>query len=109
MTNPSRTRRRFTAQQQAEAVELCLQEGLSCNAVAQRLGLPSSSLARWVRQARLDRGQAGPRAQGLLTTEERTELNRLRKENRELRREKDFFRLAAAHFAKEQLPPRGFA
>ena len=80
-------------------MELCLQEGLSCNAVAQRLGLPSSSLARWVRQARLDRGQAGPRDQGLLTSEERAELIRLRKENRELRREKDFFRLAAAHLA----------
>jgi hypothetical protein len=35
-------------------------------------------------------------------------LAQLRRENRELRREKDFFRLAAAHFAKEQLPPRGF-
>jgi transposase len=43
------------------------------------------------------------------TSEERAELARLRQENRELRREKDFFRLAAAHFAKEQLPPRGFA
>ena len=109
MTNPTRTRRRFTAQQKTEAVELCLREGLSCNVVAQRLGLPSSSLARWVRQARIDRGQAVPGEQGLLTSEERAELNRLRKENRELRREKDFFRLAAAHFAKEQLPPRGFA
>jgi transposase-like protein len=109
MTNPTRTRRRFTAQQKAEAVELCLQEGLSCNVVAERLGLPSSSLARWVRQARIDRGQVGPRDQGLLTSEERAELSRLRKEVRELRREKDFFRLAAAHFAKEQLPPRGFA
>jgi transposase-like protein len=109
MTNPTRTRRRFTAQQRQEAIDLCLQEGLSCNAVAQRLGLPSSSLARWVRQARVDRGQGSSRDQGLLTSEERAELNRLRKENRELRREKDFFRLAAAHFAKEQLPPRGFA
>jgi transposase-like protein len=109
MTKHTKTRRRFTAQQNAEAVELCLQEGLSCSAVAQRLGLPSSSLARWVRQARIDRGNAGPRVQGLLTSEERAELNRLRKENRGLRREKDFFRLAAAHFAKEQLPPRGFA
>ena len=109
MTNPTKTRRRFTAQQKQEAIDLCLQEGLSCNAVAQRLGLPSSSLARWVRQARIDRGQAGPRDEGLLSSEERAELNRLRKENRELRREKDFFRLAAAHFAKEQLPPRGFA
>jgi transposase-like protein len=44
--------RRFTVQQKAEAVALCLQERLSCNAEAQRLGLPSSSLARWERQAR---------------------------------------------------------
>jgi transposase-like protein len=99
MTDPTRTRRRFTAQQKAEAVERCLQEGLSCNAVAQRLGLPFSSLSRWVRQARIDRGQAVPRDQGLLTSEERAELNQLRKENRELRREKDFLKLAAAHFA----------
>ncbi|CAK6700735.1 hypothetical protein IFHNHDMJ_02906 [Synechococcus sp. CBW1107] len=109
MTNPSATRCRFTALQKAEAVELCLQENLSCNTVAERLGLPTSSLARWVRQARIDRGQAGTRDQGLLTSEECTELNRLRKEVRGLRREKDFFRLAAAHVAKEQLPPKGFA
>jgi transposase-like protein len=57
-------------------------------------------------QARIDRGQAGPRDQGLLSSEERAEPNRLRKKVRELRREKDFFRLAAAHFAKEQLPPK---
>lgn len=37
MTNPTKTRRRFTAQQKQEAIELCLQEGISCNAVAQRL------------------------------------------------------------------------
>ena len=62
MTNPTRTRRRFTARQKAEAVEICLQEALSCNAVAQRLRLPSGSLSRWVRQARVDRGQARPPA-----------------------------------------------
>jgi transposase-like protein len=90
MTTPTKTRRGFTAQQKAEAVELCLEEGLSRNAVAFRLGLPSSSLARRVRQARIDRSQPGPKDQGLLNTEERAELNRLRKENRELRREKDF-------------------
>ncbi|SBO44307.1 transposase [Cyanobium sp. NIES-981] len=77
MSNPTRTRRRFTAQQKAEAVDLCLQEGLSCNAVAQRLGLPSSSLARLMHQARVDRGQASPRDQDSLTSEERAELNRL--------------------------------
>jgi transposase len=109
MTNPTKTRRRLTEQQRQEAVELCLTEGLSCSAVAQRLGLPNSSLAKWVRQARIDRGDFALPEQGQLTSEERVELARLRKENRELRREKDFFRLAAAHFAKEQLPPRGFA
>jgi hypothetical protein len=43
----------------------------------------------------------------LLSREEGAELNRLRRENREPRRQKDFFRLAAAHLASEQLPPRG--
>ena len=86
-----------------------MSENLSCRAVAQRLGLPISSLAKWVRQARIDRGDFGPPEQGQLTSKERAELAQLRKENRELRREKDFFKLAAAHFAKEQLPPRGFA
>lgn len=107
--NPTKTRRPFTSQQKAEAIALCLSEGLSCTVVAQRLGLPNNSLAKWVRQARIDRGDFGPPDQGKLTNEERVELDRLRKENQELRKEKDFFRLAAAHFAKEQLPPRGFA
>ncbi|WP_094555652.1 transposase [Synechococcus sp. 1G10] len=108
-SDPTRPRRRLTVQQKTEIVEICLQEHLSCNDVAQRLGLTSSRLARWVRQARVDHGQAGPRDQNLLTSEERAVLNRLRKENEEFRRERDFFRLAAAQIAKEQLPPRGFA
>jgi len=58
MTNPTKTSRRFTAPQKQEASELCRQEGISCNAVAQRLALPSSSLACWVRQARIERGPA---------------------------------------------------
>ena len=70
MTNPNKTRRRFTAQQKAKAVALCLSESLSCTAVAQRLGLPNSSLAKWVRQARIDRGDLGPPEQGQLTSEE---------------------------------------
>jgi len=96
-------------QQKEEAVALCLAEGLTCTAVAHRLGIPVSSLAKWVRQARIDRGELATPGQVPLTSDERAELVQLRRENRELRREKDFFRLAAAHFAKEQLPPRGFA
>ena len=99
MNNPNRARRRFTPQQKQEAVALYLAEGLTCTAVAQRLGIPVSSLAKWVRQARIDRGELSDSGQGPLTSEERAELVQLRRENRELRREKDFFRLAAAHFA----------
>jgi transposase-like protein len=56
MTNLTKSRRQFTAQQKQEAIELCLSENLSCRAVAQRLGLPISSLAKWVRQVRSDQG-----------------------------------------------------
>lgn len=63
-----------------------------------------------MRQALIDSGQAGPRVQGLLTSEERGELNRrLRNENRKLRRQKVFVRLGAAHFGKDLLPPLCFA
>ena len=82
MTNPTKTNHRFTAQQKQEAIALCLSEGLSCTAVAQRLGIPVSSLAKWVSQARIDRGDFGPPDQGQLTSEERAELARLRQENR---------------------------
>jgi transposase-like protein len=51
MTKLTKTRRRFTPLQQQEAIELCLNEGLSCTAVAPRLGIPISSLAKWARQA----------------------------------------------------------
>ncbi|CAK6686757.1 hypothetical protein VB734_00160 [Synechococcus sp. BA-124 BA4] len=64
---------------------------------------------RWVRQTRIDHGLAGSKDKDLLTTAEREELNRLRKENWELRREKDCFWLAAARFVQELLPPRGFS
>ena len=97
------------ALQRQEAVKLCLGNGLTCRVVAQLLGLPTSTLAKWVLQARSDCGDLGATDQGQLTSDERAELNRLRKENRELKREKDFFKLAAAHFAREQLPPKDFA
>ena len=50
-------------------------------------------------RARIGRGQAGPLNQKLIGTAERAWLNRFRKENRELRREQDFFRLAATPIA----------
>ena len=93
----NRKNRRFTAEQRADAVELVRRTG-SVPHVAKELGLVSSVLYRWVQQANLDRklDPAGP-----LTTEEREELRRLKRDNAVLRVERDFLKKAAAFFAKD--------
>src|SRR4030081_3892579 len=93
-----RARRRFSEEFMAGAVRLVLDEGKTIGAVARELDLTPSSLANWVRHAQADRttGRTG------LTTEERAELAVLRKDNRELRMERDILKKAAAFFAKNQ-------
>ena len=93
-----RTRRSFTDAYKTGAVRLVLDEGNTVAAAARDLGLTESSLRNWVEQARADRtkGKTG------LTTEERTELAALRKDNRELRMERDILKKAAAFFARNQ-------
>jgi transposase len=95
---PQRPRRSFTDEFKASAVALVLKEGKSITRVAKDLDLVASALGRWVEQARAD---AGKSTRGTLTTEEKEELARLRKENRELRLEREILKKAAAFFAKE--------
>jgi transposase len=92
-----RARRAFTEEFKAGAVRLVLDEGKTIAQVARDLDLNANSVATWVSLARADRskGKTG------LTTEERSELARLRKENRELRMERDLLKKAAAFFARE--------
>ena len=94
-----RTRRSFTEDYKTGAVRLVLDEGKTVAAAARDLGLTESSLRNWVEQARADRtkGKTG------LTTAEREELTRLRKDVRELRMERDVLKKAAAFFAKDHL------
>src|SRR3954454_4437950 len=89
-----RTRRSFTEDYKASAVRLILDEGKTVAAAARDLGLTESSLRNWVEQARADRtkGRTG------LTTAEREELSRLRKEVRELRMERDLLKKVSALF-----------
>ncbi|GEN11437.1 transposase [Myxococcus fulvus] len=94
---PRRPRREFTAEFKAGAVKL-VQEGKSIPHVAKDLDLTESALRLWVEQVKTDRGEGKP---GALTTDEREELSRLRKENRELRLEREILKNAAAFFAKE--------
>ena len=93
-----RTRRQFDDDFKAQAVRLVLDEGKSIAATARDLDLTESALRQWVERARADRtqGRTG------LTTLEREELARLRKENRELRTEREILKKAAAFFAKHQ-------
>ena len=95
---PRRTRRSFTDEYKAGAVRLVLDEGKTVAATARDLGLTESALRTWVEQARTDRthGKTG------LTTVEREELARLRKENRILQEEREILKKAAAFFAKER-------
>jgi transposase len=99
-TNPTprRTRRSFSDEYKAGAVRLVLDEGKSVAAAARDLGVTESALRTWVERARADRthGKTG------LTTAEREELARLRRENRILQEEREILKKAAAFFAKER-------
>jgi transposase len=98
-TTRKRTRRSFSDEFKAGAVRLVLEEGKTVGAVARDLDLTESSLRKWVEQARADAGRRKP---GALTTGEREELSRLRKENRILQEEREILKKAAAFFAKER-------
>jgi transposase len=96
-TKRKRSRRSFTDDFKASAVRLVLDEGKTVGAAARDLDLTESSLRNWVEQARADRtkGKTG------LTTAEREELTRLRKEVRVLAEEREILKKAAAFFAKQ--------
>jgi transposase len=93
-----RARRTFTDEFRAGAVSLVLEKGKTVSQVARDLDLTQSSLGKWVEQARANQGKS---MRGTLTTEEKDELARLRKEVRELRLEREILKKAAAFFAKE--------
>jgi transposase len=78
----------------AEVVELCRKGDRSIGEVARDLDLTEASVRRWVEQVEIDKG----RRQGL-TSDEREELARLRRENPVLREERDILKRATAFFA----------
>jgi transposase-like protein len=97
----ARARRFFTREFKAEAVRLVREgaaAGKSAGRIAKDLDLTETALRAWVRQAEVDEGK-GPA--GALTTAEREELTRLRRENRVLQMEREILKRAATFFAKE--------
>ncbi len=92
-----RKRRSFTKEYKAEVVGLVLTSGKSIGRVAKELDLTETAVRAWVRQAAID-GLQDPR--GPLTSEERAELARLRRELKTVTMERDFLSKAAAFFAR---------
>ena len=92
----TKSRPPYPAAFRAEAVQLVRGGGRSLTQAAKDLGVHHETLRAWGKQVEID----GGRRDGL-TTEERAELARLRRENRILKEEKEILRKAAAFFAAE--------
>ena len=89
--------RRYPPELRARAVRLVRDaEPGSMRRIARQLDVHYETLRLWVRQAEVDAGERGG-----LSTEEREELRRLRKENAELRRANEILKSASAFFARE--------
>jgi transposase len=90
-----RHRRKFTDEFKAETVRLIRESGRTVGSVSKELSLTETAVRNWVKQAEAS-GSADE-----LQPDEQAELRRLRKENQELRMEKEILRKATAFFAKE--------
>ena len=93
-----RKRRHFTPEYKAEVVRLARTSGKTAGRIARELDLTETAVRDWIKQADVDAGNA---PNGELTTAEREELVRLRRENKVLQMEREILRKATAFFAKE--------
>ena len=86
----------YSVEFRQEAVRLLRTSGRSVPQLADELGISPQSLRNWSRQVAVDEGTAPG-----LTSDERDELRRLRRENRILAEEREILKKAAVFFAKE--------
>ena len=93
-----KTRKKYTREFKEEAVKLITEQGYQITEAARNLGVNENMLDRWKREVEGD----GEGAQGFQDGSTlQAELNRLRKENKRLKMEREILKKAAAFFAKE--------
>lgn len=85
----------YPAEFKREAVRL-VEAGQTPEEVHERLGCSAQAIRNWVKQAKVDAGKA----EGLSSVE-REELKQLRRENKQLRQDREILKKAAAFFAKD--------
>lgn len=93
-------RKKYTPEFWEQAARLVIETGRPIAHVAAEIGVGEQLLGRWVRQAR--EAVSAEDNGAVLDAGERAELERLRKENAELRLDRQFLKKAAAFFASEQ-------
>lgn len=93
--NQKRVYKSYPKEFKEEAVALVTDQGYSVTEAAKSLGIRANQLYDW--KAKIE----AAKQDGALSADERTELKRLRKENKTLRIEKDILKKASAFFAKE--------
>ena len=89
-------RRSYTKEFKEEAVKLITEQGYSYAEAGRNLGVNPNQLSRWKRE--FEDGEGGPGC----TVSLQAELKRLRKENKQLKLEREMLKKASAFFAKEQ-------
>ena len=93
--NQKRQYKTYTKAFKEEAVALIIDQGYTVPDAAQSLGIRANLLYGWKQQ--FEEKQTG----NILSDDERSELMKLRKENKQLRMEKEILKKASAFFARE--------
>lgn len=92
-------KRKYTVEFKAEAVKLVTEQKYNLSEAAKNSGVPVKNMQRWVYESK----NKDKPVKTSLKTEEKSELERLRKENKRLLMERDILKKAAAFFASESL------
>ena len=92
-------RKHYSKQFKIDAVKLVTEQGYNVSEAARNLGIHHTSLKHWKKQLETDGKQSFPGTGNV--NPEKEELYRLRKENKQLRMEREILKKAAAFFANE--------